>query len=386
MAKKTTTKVIPPKEWKIEQVDVKKLLLDVQNPRFASGLIRETQDDLLKMLWDEFAVDEVALSIAANGYFPEEPLFVVPEEGKTLENTQHYIVVEGNRRLAAVRLLLEDQTRAKLKATNLPKISGESKQLLATLPVSKHKNRTELWRYLGFRHINGPQPWDSFSKAVYIAGVHDTTKVPLDDIAESIGDLHSTVKRLYRGYTILRQAERMTSFRRDDIWASKLFFSHLYTAMDQAEYLKFIGLEPRSALRPNPVPKAKMAELEELMMWFYGSKAAQRPPLIKSQNPDLNILRETISSARGLAAIRAGFQLQRSYEISIGDARRFRNAITRAKEELQTADGTVTTGYDGQEDLYLIFADILTITASVEQRMGAKRTQRATKTGRAANA
>lgn len=377
MAKKTMHLIEPSATHKIELEATDNLLLDPVNPRFASGSADESQEDLLKVLWQEFAVDEVALSIAANGFFQEEPLFVVLQDRKNPQSK--YIVVEGNRRLAAVLLLRDEALRQKLKATNLPAISTEARAKLDMLPVSKYDSHEELWRYLGFRHINGPQPWDSFSKAMYVAEVHDKHGVDLDEIANSIGDRHATVKRLYRGYKILQQAESMTGFKKEDRIAKRFFFSHLYTAVDQPEFQKFLGIDPDKSLGPNPVSKAKLGELRELMTWFYGSKSERKAPLVQQQNPDLNILREVISDPKGLAALRAGYPLQRSHEISIGDERRFRNALVRAKEELQTADGIVTTGYNGEEDSYLVFQDIYTVVTSINDRMNAKRAKRSNK-------
>jgi len=93
----------------IDWMSVYRLLLDKDNPRLASGNGADTQFDILKLLWTEMAVDELVLSIAANGYFPEEPMFVIPEhptDDPNHENTR-FVVVEGNRRLAAVLILLE---------------------------------------------------------------------------------------------------------------------------------------------------------------------------------------------------------------------------------------------------------------------------------------
>ena len=59
---------------------VEQLLLDVKNPRLSSGAGGDTQEDLLKVLWNEMAVDEVAFSIAANGFFKEEPLLVITSD------------------------------------------------------------------------------------------------------------------------------------------------------------------------------------------------------------------------------------------------------------------------------------------------------------------
>ena len=55
----------------IKYIAVDRLLFDEENPRLASSRDASSQNDLLKILWTEMAVDKVALSVAANGFFPE---------------------------------------------------------------------------------------------------------------------------------------------------------------------------------------------------------------------------------------------------------------------------------------------------------------------------
>jgi len=87
----------------VSRILVKNLLLDAQNPRLAPAKSGDSQEDLLKILWTEMAVDEVALSIAANGFFEEEPLFAIPANAQETDQTKRrFVVVEGNRRLAAL--------------------------------------------------------------------------------------------------------------------------------------------------------------------------------------------------------------------------------------------------------------------------------------------
>ena len=274
------------------QMAIEKLLLDPENPRLASGMSGKNQEELLKILWTEMAVDELAFSIAANGFFQEEALFVVPADhlGGHGDKTK-YFVVEGNRRLAAVILLRDEKLRHKLRATELPTLSEIEKSRLSILPVSIYNNREELWEYFGFRHINGPQPWDAYSKASYVAKVYEEYGVPLDEIARKIGDRHVTVKRLYRGYALLRQAEAMTGFDKEDRIRNRFYFSHLYTAADQPEFQRFLGIAAEKSLKPNPVPRPGLDKLKELMIWFYGSKLHAKEPVIRSHNPYLNLLR-----------------------------------------------------------------------------------------------
>ena len=336
---------------------VDQLLLDVENPRLASGAGGETQEDLLRVLWTEMAVDEVAFSIAANGFFREEPLLVIPADN-VKGGKGKYIVVEGNRRLAAVLLLRDAKLREKLKVTGLPAIDSKRRTDLDAIPVFRYPDRERLWTFCGFRHINGAKPWDAFSKAQYVATVHEQYHVSLDDIAKKIGDRHATVRRLYRGYKVLEQAEERAGFSKEDRVRNRFYFSHLYTAVDQTEFQKFLGIDAEKSLKPNPVPQSKLPELKELMTFLYGQRSTGKEPLVRTQAPDLNILREVISKPAALSAIRSGLSLERAYDIGTGDKRRFRDSLTRAKEELQQAKGTVTKGYSGEEDLYETITDI----------------------------
>jgi ParB-like nuclease domain len=142
-----------------ERIKIDKLRLDARNPRLAEIGITSaaTQFDLLKALWDEMAVEEVAMSIAYSGYFDHEPLFVEAAANGT------YTVIEGNRRFAAVKLLVDADARKRVKATKLPIITKERADSLATLPVII-TTRKDSWRYLGFKHVNGPATWGSYSR------------------------------------------------------------------------------------------------------------------------------------------------------------------------------------------------------------------------------
>ncbi len=103
-----------------EQIDVDRLLFDEENPRLIEYLDDDspTQDNLLTVLWENMSVDELAMSIAASGYFDYEPVFVIDGPGRG--DNKKFIVIEGNRRLAAVKILLDSALRERLRATDLP--------------------------------------------------------------------------------------------------------------------------------------------------------------------------------------------------------------------------------------------------------------------------
>jgi len=359
---------------RIVDIPVMQLLLDPQNARLAWRVDGDSQEELVDILWTEMAVDEVAWSIAENGFFRSEPLFVIIQNPDELvRERQKFTVVEGNRRLASVLLLRDERLREQVGATSLPSIDEARRAELAELPAIIYRSRETLWTTVGFRHINGIKPWDSFSKAQYVAEVHERYSISLEDIAEKIGDRHATVKRLYRGYKVLEQAEAQEVFDREDRARNRFYFSHLYTALDQREFQEFLGLDAYTSLRPNPVPESKLDQLGELMIWLYGKKSEEVEPVVRTQNPDLNTLRKVISKERSLSALRSGYSLERSHQIAIGDRKLFRDALTSAKVELQNAKATVTTGYGGEEDLMEIALDITSLADSIQREMEEKR-------------
>jgi ParB-like nuclease domain len=347
--------------WAPEQIDVDELYLDPRNARLSDfGLTRTpSQTQIIDALWTKMAVDELALSIAENGFYKHEPLYATREHGRLY-------VVEGNRRLAAVKLLREDDLRRELKIAGLPTISAAAKKELNQLPVIICE-RDQIWAYLGFKHINGPQAWESYPKAHYIAWVHNELGVSLEEIARRIGDKHSTVSRLYDALMVLEQAESARVFDREDRYREHFSFSHLTTGLGYAGIQSFLGLptSKREIGKKRPVPRDHVHALGELLLWLYGSESKGAPPIIQSQNPDLRMLNEVVGNKQAVAALRKGLSLSIAVDISKGDDRVFRESLVAAKQNLQRARGTVLTGYDGNEDLLNTAEEIVELARSV---------------------
>ena len=114
-----------------EPLKVADLHFDHLNPRLAEyGITPATTDEeILKILWDAMDVRELVQSISASGYFPHEPIIVAKESGK-------FVVIEGNRRLAAVKVLLAHNL-AKENGWDVPKLSADKLNILKELPHNK---------------------------------------------------------------------------------------------------------------------------------------------------------------------------------------------------------------------------------------------------------
>jgi ParB-like nuclease domain len=112
-----------------DKLPVLDLHFDKENPRLVEfGIQSNTPDEkILEILWESMDVMELISSISSSGFFAHEPLIVAKEDNK-------YVVLEGNRRLAALKILNHDPAAAGIKFA-VPDISDEVKQSIISVPV-----------------------------------------------------------------------------------------------------------------------------------------------------------------------------------------------------------------------------------------------------------
>ena len=351
------------------RMKVSELVFDSGNPRLVEYDLgnNPSEAEIIQLLWQVMDVRELVLSIEASGFFHHEPLIVSQEDGKN-------VVIEGNRRLAAVKLLL-DPGMAESLEINVPLISEVEKGALQELPVLID-SRENAWRYLGFKHVNGPAKWSSFAKSQYIADVHRKFGISLEDIARQIGDTHRTVQRLFRGLMVIEQAERMNVFDREDRYNRHFSFSHLYTGLGYDGIASFIGLSPEEEETEDPVPQEKKTQLGELCLWLYGSKREDKRPVIRTQNPDLRNLNAVVSNREAVAALRDGTELTIAYEKSRPSGSVFEESLYAAKRNLEKSRSLVSTAYDGSDQLLAVAGDVAELAADLHEDMYQKNTPR----------
>ncbi|MGO4884916.1 MAG: ParB N-terminal domain-containing protein [Bryobacteraceae bacterium] len=259
---------------------------DPNNPRLAEdGIKSPTESQIIVALAEMADLSEVVESIAANGYIDIEPI-IVQRIG------DRFRVLEGNRRLAAIRIL-QQPSLAKGTGIAVPEISEEHLKTLKEVTVYAVANPDQARDFIGFKHINGPHKWDAIAKARFAADWYRRESpqgVTIDRIARRLGDKHDTVVRLVNGMFILDQAEERKIYDVKDRYPGKRFaFSHLYTALTRPGYREFLGLPEEwrdEEPVPNPVPDDHLDNLKRVLLWLYGSKSDNIKPVIDSQNPD----------------------------------------------------------------------------------------------------
>jgi hypothetical protein len=179
---------------------------------------------------------------------------------------------------------------------------------------------------------------------------------------------------MYKGLMIVEQAEEAKVFTRSDIAKNKFHFNYIYTGMDYPGIINFLSLRSKAATPRKPVPHNKLRNLGDLMVWLYGQDSAGKPSLIRSQNPDLKTLDTVLLSEDGVKALRDGLPLGVAHDISQGDERIFRQSLQQAKQALQKAHGTLTTGFGADDPAAMTLAeDIEKLANDLVDAMEAKR-------------
>ena len=175
---------------------------------------------------------------------------------------------------------------------------------------------------------------------------------------------------------ILEQAKEEDLFDIEDRYTTRLNFSHLYTALARSEYMRYLGLDTKWARHdpePNQVAPEKSQELQNVLIWIYGSKKDDREPVIKSQNPDIKRLGTVLAHAEGRHVLETKHDLDAAYASTESVDKRFIEALIKARENIQ-ATSSLLRAYDGQDQSLLdIAADIKEAAETVHDRMRNKR-------------
>lgn len=358
----------------VTRISVDRLELDFCNPRLERALAEHSEENMIAHLYRAEDLGELLQSIAANGYMDIEPFIV-------LQESEQFTVLEGNRRLSAVRLLRDVELARRISQKTqtiiqIPEISEKKRNTLNRISVYRVKSREDADAFIGFKHINGAARWNSYAKARFVTRWHKTGSMSLDSIANQIGDRHATVKRMVHAIYVLEQAQKDSLFDLEDRWNPRFSFSHLYTALSRPDYRKFLGLDTEWSNYepgPNPVPLDKRDHLREVFQWIYGSRQDSTDPVVKSQNPDIKRLGEVLGNTESLAILRAGRPLEEAYKSTQPAEQKFADSLLRARAEVREVSHHLR-GFDGEDTALIDIAEDISETAqAIYERMTKKR-------------
>jgi hypothetical protein len=263
---------------KIEYSEVSDLYLDASNPRLGrQNTDRQLSQEQVLEAMKDWTLNELALSFLENGFWPQEALLVVEE---LLNGQKRRVVIEGNRRLAALKLL-------KLAFDGNPEskmwrelVGGRKppQNLFSEVPFIRVGSRKDVIAFLGFRHVTGIKEWNPAEKAEYIAKLIEDHKMDYDEIRRKIGSKTDTVRQNYISYRLLLQMEGEDEI---DLRRVEDKFSVLYLSLRSAGVQKYLQIdiqaEPGKAKRP--VPHSRLEALAKFALWMFGDE--KHEPVVK---------------------------------------------------------------------------------------------------------
>ena len=303
---------------KYREVPLERLRLDDENPRLPLDidLASNPTSQLLKEFYRRYNLVELARSIVDKGFTPRhaEALLVVEDPS----NEHLYIVVEGNRRLATLKLLTDRGSReaAGVSGSEWEDLAERAlTQDLTQIPVIVCPNRKSLDAYLGFRHITGPKPWRPEAKARFIAKLlRDGESV--GEVARHIGSNHRTVRRFAEAFAIYQQAFE-ANMPLDEVEAA---FGVFYNALDREGIRAYLGLGPQSdivSLPEAPINSDNIDELRELIGLLYGDSSRNLARVIK-ESRELRKLSEVLANELARANLIRDRDLERAWRVGGG--------------------------------------------------------------------
>lgn len=263
---------------KLDYAKLDELYLDPKNPRLGRHHVKAglSQEKILDLMRD-WVLDELAVSYLESGFWTHEALLVSREE---LDGKSQLVVVEGNRRLAALKYL-----HAAVKKKDVPSkwqslVEGVEvpDSLFDYIPYILVDSRQEIEAFLGFRHVTGVKEWNAEEKAQYIAQLIDGG-MTYQQVMRKIGSNTPTVRRNYISYRLLLQMEdSLEDFSPED---ARRRFSVMFLSLRTEGVQKYlhidISADPAEAQRP--VPQEHLDALANFAQWLFGSKGRNQDPL-----------------------------------------------------------------------------------------------------------
>ena len=283
-----------------EYVPQEKLRFDPSNPRFGGEAKKSTQEEIQKYLENApHLALELVDSFVENGFVDYEPL-VVRKDGEL------YVVIEGNRRVAAVRHII----------SNPSKYPQPVRDRLRDIPVLVFKqkadapHRGQIGIYLGLRHLLGYREWPPESKAIFL-DEHIKSAHDLKRVTEEIGMKRQDVSRYLIPYRVKKAAsgvlEEFGEIEDKKFWT----LGEALQRGDIKEYIK---------LKTNPdslkVVSFDRAKLRHLLEFLYGSTEESRRGGYRTvssaritETRQLSKLARVLSSKKAAAKLEAGSTL-----------------------------------------------------------------------------
>lgn len=319
-----------------EEIPLAQLSPDHCNPRLPKSFQGKNDEEIINYLLLESSLVELMQAIGKNDFFPGEQLLVV-KNGK-----DQYTVIEGNRRLTAVRLLNNPEL-AKVQTKKVNRVYEDAKFSPTVIPCLVFGSRNDIVKYLGYRHITGIQTWKLLEKARYLSELKEELYPEGDlvsvsrELAKLIGSRMDYVRRLLVGYDIYKYIEDQSFYKIYGLDDTTFHFNYIADSLSHSNITTFLGIN-FSESEPNKNQSAN--NIETWTHWLF-EKSSNNQTLMKGTSADLTKLNKVIGNDVAFEALKRGDSLTNAFQLTDGLAEIFSGSIQKALEYLERADDVV---------------------------------------------
>ena len=319
----------------LEFAKLEELSLDPMNPRLGRHHAGKSvkQKDVLALM-ETWKLDELAVSFLESGQFwTQEALICVREE---LYGKERLVVVEGNRRLAALICLKETFDGHRKDRTWKEIVDGKQqpKNLFEKIPYLIASDRKSVEAFLGFRHVTGIEQWRPSEKAEFISRMVDHG-LSYDEVRKKIGARVDTVRRNYISHRLRLQIEKTDSVPEDSFEER---FSVMFLSLRTSGVQKYLHIDitapPERA--QEPVPKKHLDALKNFAVWLFGSES--RGPLF-TDSRQVDTFGHVLESSDAVKYLESSDDpnFEVAVRISGGDEAETIQSVEKASENLELA-------------------------------------------------
>lgn len=182
------------------------LFLDPNNYRFQSSddfkqvkperITEPTVQARAEVRLRDESLRELKASINANGFIPVERLVVQPI------GDDEYLVLEGNRRLAALRWLSQENAGG---AEVNPDVLSAMEAIPVVVVEDEGDDGALYTALMGVRHVSGIKEWKGYERALLVVELIDRHGLEPGEVANRLGLSRVEVNRRYRAMKALEQ-------------------------------------------------------------------------------------------------------------------------------------------------------------------------------------
>ncbi|SER91318.1 hypothetical protein [Pedobacter rhizosphaerae] len=343
-----------PEAAQFRSIPLGELFLDPVNPRLPKSMHNKSEQEILEYMLLDASLVELMLAIGTNGYFPGEQLLVAPEGAG-------FKVIEGNRRLSAVKLLNNPEL-ATVQRQKIEQVMEDvdPAKIPNEIPCLIFSNENEIHNYLGYRHITGVKEWKLLEKARYLYGLKTGNFNSLSmenssrEIAKMIGSRTDYVRRVLVGFEVYKNIEDQAFYRIRGLDDTSFYFNYIADSLNKNNIVAFLGVD---FSHENPVENLEQDNLKQWTSWLF-EKNSENVTRLNGSSSNLNKLNSILGNGNATKAFVEGMPLDRAFELTEDLSEIFRKAITSSLSNLEQADSIVhrvNDFYSGAEE------DLLTI-------------------------